>query len=44
MNEMNVSVEMIKRMIKAEQDKNNNKNYDEIPIRQPDGSVIIYRF
>lgn len=40
----NVSVDMIKRMIKAEQDKDNNKNYDEISVSQPDGSVIIYRF
>ena len=39
----NVSVEMIKRMILAEKDKKNN-NFIEIPIRQPDGSIIVYRF
>lgn len=35
---------MVRRMIQAEKDKNNNNNYDEIPIPQSDGSVIIYRF
>lgn len=38
----NVSVKMIKRMIQAEKDKHNN--YDEIPIPQSDGSIIVYRF